>query len=105
MEKNKKRLVSSNRKKGSIGDKFKCRGTSQRCKNDYKMNDVADLENSIEDGSYEEARSHRNLEKRLGLCAENEDEVIKALVEAHEDKEDEFKQGRCRRKKECNLEA
>ena len=50
----------------------------------------------------EEAKCTQDLDKKLGLCAKNEQDVIKALTDIHVVKEDSLKRAHARRKKRRN---
>ena len=76
----------------------------EQCLCEENTSSLMELDYSIEDEVYGEARYSWYLGKRLRLYAENEEEVVKALVDAHGGKEAEGKYTRSRGKKRHNKE-
>ena len=60
------------------------------------------LDASYEDERYGEARNTWEIGKTLGLYSQNDEEVIKALVVAHENREENVKNVKSRGKKGRN---
>ena len=100
--KNKKVSSIDKKKKGKSSNIFKHKGATKRRKNGYvKKNalSLAELDYFVDDEVYEEAGHSWDLGKRLGLYAENKEEVVKTFVDAHGGKETEGKYTRSRGKR------
>ena len=96
VKKDKKRQGLANEKKklktSSIKLKPKNSAKTKRKKNDYDRSKVgyhAESEHHIVDESYEEAKINWALGKSLGLCADNDEEVIQALFDVRKGNEND----------------
>ena len=103
--KRKKKSIKDKKKKVKNGIVFKWISAKNRRRNecDKVDDDIHAIPNFFdEDNPYKEAKCSQALGKSLGLYAENDDDVIKALVETRKGNEEEVVRPRQRQKKGCN---